>query len=111
MASKAIFNINLRWPPFNAFLEGNQQAGDLNLQFSDQLTLSQISPGFYMSAVSLLKNNVEKGEIAHNEQFLLFPQCFSISIGEFSSISSNLGLLSANSLSLEKSKICCLEKG
>ena len=22
------------------------------------------------------ENNVRKGEIAHNEQFLLFPQCF-----------------------------------
>ena len=25
---------------------------------------------------SLLKNTVGKGEIARNEQFLLFPQCF-----------------------------------
>ena len=23
-----------------------------------------------------VENNVEKGEIAHNEQFLLYPQCF-----------------------------------
>ena len=24
----------------------------------------------------LFENTMEKGEIAHNEQFLLFPQCF-----------------------------------
>ena len=36
------------------------------------LTLSQTSPGFYKS----LENTVGKGEIAHNEQFLLFPHCF-----------------------------------
>ena len=35
------------------------------------LTLSQTSPGFNMS-----ENTVGKGEIACNEQFLLFPQCF-----------------------------------
>ena len=30
-----------------------------------------------VSAVQVfLKNTVGKGEIAHNEQFLLFPQCF-----------------------------------
>ena len=43
-----------------------------------QLTLSQTSPGFYVSAVYVtsLENSVGKGEIACNEQFLLFPQCF-----------------------------------
>ena len=36
------------------------------------LTLSQSSPGFYVSAVEVFR----KGEIARNEQFLLIPQCF-----------------------------------
>ena len=36
------------------------------------LTLSQTSPCFYMS----FENTVGKEEIAHNEQFLLFPSCF-----------------------------------
>ena len=41
------------------------------------LTLSKTSPGFYVSAVHVFfLNTVEKGDIAHNEQFLLFPQCF-----------------------------------
>ena len=40
------------------------------------LTLSQTSPGFYVSAVQVFENNVGKGEVAHNEQFLLFPQYF-----------------------------------
>ena len=41
------------------------------------LTLSQTSPGFYVSAITVFfENTVGKGEIAHDEQFLLFPQCF-----------------------------------
>ena len=40
------------------------------------LTLSQTSPGFYVSAVQIFWKHCGKGEIAHNEQFLLFPQCF-----------------------------------
>ena len=40
------------------------------------LTLSYTSPGFYACAVHVYGNTVGKGEIAGNEQFLLFPQCF-----------------------------------
>ena len=40
-------------------------------------TLSETSSCFYMSAVQRsFENAVGKGEIARNEQFLLFPQCF-----------------------------------
>ena len=53
------------------------------------------------------ENTVGKGEIAHNKQFLLFPQCFQ----NFLPFSSKLKLPSANSLSLEESKICHLGKG
>ena len=45
----------------------------------DRLTLSQTSPSFYVFALQIFKsfeNTVGKGEITHNEQFLLFPQCF-----------------------------------
>ena len=40
------------------------------------LTLSQTSPGFYVSAVQGFWKHCGKGGIAHNEQFFLFPQCF-----------------------------------
>ena len=40
------------------------------------LTISQTSPGFYVSAAQISENPVGKGEIARNKQFLLFPQCF-----------------------------------
>ena len=40
------------------------------LKILDFLTLSQTSPAFHVS----FENTVGKGEIAHNEQFLLFPQ-------------------------------------
>ena len=47
-----------------------------NITFYSPLTLSQTSPGFYVSAENLLKTLWGKGEIARNQQFLLFPQCF-----------------------------------
>ena len=74
-----------------------------------ELTLSQTSPGFYASAVCLMKT-LGKGEIAHNEQFLLFL-VFSTISENFPTFSSNLKLPSANSLNLEESKICRLGKG
>ena len=33
-------------------------------------------PLFNVSAVQVFENTVGKGEVARNEQFLLFPQCF-----------------------------------
>ena len=42
-------------------------------------TLSQTSPCFYASAGSTslnFENTMRKGEIARNEQFLLYPYCF-----------------------------------
>ena len=56
------------------------------------------------------ENTVGKGEIAHEEQFLLLPKCF-LPFWRTLPFSSNLKLSSANSLSLEESKICCLGKG
>ena len=67
------------------------------------LTLSQTSPGFYVSAVQFLwkhcgkRRNCNKVFSTHLENFLPFL--------------SNLKLLSANSFTLEESKICCLGKG
>ena len=57
------------------------------------------------------ENTVGKGEIARNEQFLLFPQCFLPIWNNFLPFSSNLKLSSANSFSLEESKICRLVMG
>ena len=41
------------------------------------LTLSQTSPGFYVSAVQIFRKHCEKGEIAHNKHFFPFPTVFS----------------------------------
>ena len=54
-----------------------------------------------------LENTVGTGEIVPNEQFFLFP-VFSTRLENFLPFSSNLKLSSANSLSLEESKICRL---
>ena len=56
------------------------------------------------------ENTVGTGEIARNEQFLLFPQCF-LSVGELCHFHQMSNLSSANSFSLEESKICRLGKG
>ena len=56
---------------------------------------------------SLLKT-LGKGEIAGNEQFLLFPTVFSTHLDNFLPFSSHLKLSSANSFGLEESKICRL---
>ena len=49
----------------------------LNLDQIYFLTLSQTSPGFYVFALSsFFENTAGKGEIARNQQFVLFPRCF-----------------------------------
>ena len=50
------------------------------------LTLSQTSPGFYVSAVEVFENTVGIGKIACNEQFLLFPRSVFFLFREISAI-------------------------
>ena len=57
------------------------------------------------------ENTVGKGEIARNEQFLLFPQCFLLVWRNSLPFSSKLKLSFAKSLRLGESKICRLGKG
>ena len=57
------------------------------------------------------EKTVGKGEIARNEQFLIFPQPFSIIFENLPQFSSNSNLSSANYFSLEESKKLCLGKG
>ena len=77
---------------------------------SYQFTFFQTSPCFYVSALQVFFNTVRKGEIARHEQFLLFPQCFTILFGNSLPFLSNSKLSSADSFSLEEFKICCLGK-
>ena len=57
------------------------------------------------------ENTVGKEEIARDEQFLLFPQCFLSFQRTFPPFSSNFELSSANFFGLEESKIRRLGKG
>ena len=61
------------------------------------LTLSQTSPCFYLSAGHFFLKHGGEREIAHDEQFLLYPQCFLPFSRTFCNFSSNLKMLSANS--------------
>ena len=49
---------------------------ELSLKISLLLTLSQRNPGFTCLQYKFFGNTVGKGDIAHNEHFLLFPQYF-----------------------------------
>ena len=77
----------------------------LNLPFPNQAL------NFTCLQYKSFENTVGKGEIAPNEQFLLFPTVFSIHLENFLSFSLTLNLWSANSFNLEDSKICRLRKG
>ena len=57
------------------------------------------------------ENTVGKAEIARKPAISPFPTVFSTLLENLLPSSSKLRLLSANSFSLEKSKICCLGKG
>ena len=57
------------------------------------------------------ENTVGKRDIAHDEQFLHFPNVFSTRLENFLLFSSNSKLWSANFFSFEDSKICHLGKG
>ena len=50
---------NLDWSKFKQFADDNFKFDENSRKFSKQV-----------------ENTVVKGEIAHHEQFLLFPQCF-----------------------------------
>ena len=88
------------------------------LLLSDNKILANISQPFPKQALVFtclqyksFENTAGKGEIARNKQFLLFPQCFLSVLENYLPISKNLKLSSANSFSLEVSKICRLVKG
>ena len=66
-------------------------------------------PGFLrVCNTSPFENSVGKGEILHNEQFLLFSHSFLAIWRTFASFPSILKLSSAKSFRLEESKICRL---
>ena len=75
------------------------------------LSLSQICPVFTCLQYKSFENTVRKGEIARNEQFLLFPQYLLSIWRTFMPFSPNLKSSSANSFRSKESKICRLEKG
>ena len=60
---------------------GRKETGRLIYMYVLFKTLSQTSPGFYVSLT--FENTAGKGEIARNEQFLLFPQRFQLILRSF----------------------------
>ena len=62
-------------------------------------------------STSLLKTLWELDKLLVTSNFYPFPRVFSTLLENFLPYLSNLKLMSANSFSLEESKICCLGKG
>ena len=81
------------------------------LSFGKGLTLSQTNPGFYVSAVQVFRKHCGKRRNCSLRAISPFPTVFSTLLENFLPFSSNLKLSSANSFSLEESKICRLVKG
>ena len=75
------------------------------------LSLSQTSPGFYVSAVQVFWKHCGKRRNCSYRAISPFHTVFSTCLKNFLSFSSNMKLSSANSFSLEESKVCCLGKG
>ena len=75
------------------------------------LPLAEQALVFTCLQYKFFESTVGKGEIAHDEQFLLFPTLFSTHLENFLPFSSNLKLSSAESFRLEESKICRLGEG
>ena len=57
-------------------LRGEEGSSHNDMNFGHTLTLSQTMLVFMCLYHKPFENTVGKGEIAHNEQFLLFPRCF-----------------------------------
>ena len=57
------------------------------------------------------ENIVDKGEIAHNEQFLLFPKCFLLNQINCITICPYFDIISLFAAGFEKPKICISGKG
>ena len=75
------------------------------------LTLSQTIPGFYVSTVQVFWKQSGKRGNCSLQTISPFPTLFSLQVENILLFSSNLNLSSANSFTLEESKICCLGKG
>ena len=75
------------------------------------LTLFQTSPGFYVSEVQVIWKHCAKRWNCSYWAISPFPTVFSNHLENSLPFSSNLKLSSANSFSLEESKICQFGKG
>ena len=75
------------------------------------LTLSQTSPGFYVSAAQVFRIHCGQRRNCSSQAISPFPTVFSTHLEEFLPFLPNSKLSSANSFNLEESKICPLGKG
>ena len=76
-----------------------------------ELTLYSIDTHFDASTTPAFENNVGKEEIARNEQFLLFPQCFQLSQKIYPHLSIFLHHVFYLLLNLKSPKLACEVKG
>ena len=104
------YNLSSQWLLVLCSYRTNRNPGLLNsIQFNPFPNKSRIF--LRVCSTSLLKTLSEKEKLLIMSNFSFFPSVFSTLLDIFLPFSSNSKLSSANSLSLEESKICYLGKG
>ena len=104
-------HVVLRWAKKKIIKQGKCKIWREEIIVKTNLTLSQTSPGFYVSAVKVFWKHCGKRRNCSSRAISPFPTVFSTCLENFLPFSLHLKLLSANSFSLEESKICRLGKG
>ena len=102
---------------FNFSVTFNQSPDDIILDRSNLKQSADVNVKFDENSMKFSKsveNTVGKGEIAHNEQFLLFPQCFQkacfLGVSKGVVVWEWVNLSSASSFKLDQPKNCLLGK-
>ena len=101
---------NFKSSKLKEFADDNFEFDDNGRKFSKRVENTNKPLILLVCCTSLLKTLWEKKKLLITSKFSFFPQCFLPLLENFQPFSSNLKL-SANSFSLEESKICCFGKG
>ena len=84
----------------------------MHLKFCHNIyTFSKQALVFTCLQYKTFENTVEKGEIARNKQFLLFPTVFSVRLGELSVIFSKFEIVACKLLQFERVENVSFGKG
>ena len=99
-----------RYEQFLLFPQCFQETCTVDMCKNQELTLSQTSPGFHVSAKQVFWKRCQKRRYCSSWAISPFPTVFSTHLDNFLPFSSNLKSSSATSFVLEQCKTCHLGK-